>query len=158
MALKTRREEHGRRRRRSGFTLMESMMAAGILLVIVLAVTSAITAGQQNAYEAHQRIAASLAAEELMGRLVTEPWDDLSAWNGYTETVGTMTDIDGQPMPTSFDMIGRQVQVTTTLKTLSGLGVNIRGRTVVVRAFNDEGRILADLGRFVPEPPPEPEP
>jgi Tfp pilus assembly protein PilV len=137
---------------------MESMMAAGILLVIVLAVTSAITAGQQNAYEAHQRIAATLAAEELMGRLITEPWDDLSAWNGYTEPVGTMTDIDGQPMPASFKMIGRQAEVTTTLKTISGLGVNVRGRTVDVRAFNAEGRILADLIRFVPEPPPEPEP
>jgi hypothetical protein len=137
---------------------MESMMAAGILLVIVLAVTSAITAGQQNAYEAHQRIAASLAAEELMGRLVTEPWDDLSAWNGFTEPVGTLTDIDGQPMPSSFDMIGRQAEVTTTLKTISELGVNIRGRTVVIRAFNGEGRILADITRFVPEPPSEPEP
>jgi hypothetical protein len=136
---------------------MEAMMAAGILLVIVVAVTSAITAGQQNAYEAHQRIAATLAAEELMGRLVTEPWDDLSGWNGYTEPVGTMTDIEGQPMPPSFDMIGRQTEVTTTLKTISGLGVNIRGRTVVVRAFNAEGRILSDLTRFVPEPP-EPQP
>lgn len=127
-------------------------MAAGILLVIVLAVTSAITAGQQNAYEAHQRIAATLAAEELMGRLVTEPWDDLSAWSGYTEAVGTMTDIDGQPMPASFGMIGRQAEVTTTLKTISGLGVNIRGRTVTVRSFDTDGRILASVTRFVPEP------
>jgi len=127
-------------------------MAAGILLVIVVAVTSAITAGQQNAFEAHQRIAATLAAEELMGRLGTEPWDNLSGWNGYTEPVGTMTDIGGQPMPLSFNMVGRQAEVTTTLKTLSGLGVNIRGRTVVIRAFDADGRILASVSRFVPEP------
>jgi hypothetical protein len=131
---------------------MESLMAAGILLVIVVAVTSAITAGQQNAFEAHQRIAATLAAEELMGRLGTEPWDNLSGWNGYTEPVGTMTDIGGQPMPLSFNMVGRQAEVTTTLKTLSGLGVNIRGRTVVIRAFDADGRILASVTRFVPEP------
>ena len=137
---------------------MESMMAAGILLVIVLAVTSAITAGQQNAYEAHQRIAATLAAEDLMGRLVTKAWDDLSAWNGYTEPVGTMTDVDGQPMPASFEMVGRQAEVTTTIKSISGLGVNIRGRTVMVRSFDADGRILTTVSRFVPEPPPEPEP
>ena len=60
------RKEPGNRRSRRGFTLMESLMASGILLVIVVAVTSAITAGQQHAYEAHLRIAASLAAEELL--------------------------------------------------------------------------------------------
>lgn len=150
--MKAHRRKLGQRRQRNGFTLMESLMAAGILLVIVVAVTSAITAGQQNAFEAHQRIAATLAAEELMGRLGTEPWDNLSGWNGYTEPVGTMTDIGGQPMPLSFNMVGRQAEVTTTLKTLSGLGVNIRGRTVVVRAFDADGRILASVTRFVPEP------
>jgi len=150
--VKAHRRKLGQRRQRNGFTLMESLMAAGILLVIVVAVTSAITAGQQNAFEAHQRIAATLAAEELMGRLGTEPWDNLSGWNGYTEPVGTMTDIGGQPMPLSFNMVGRQAEVTTTLKTLSGLGVNIRGRTVVVRAFDADGRILASVTRFVPEP------
>jgi prepilin-type N-terminal cleavage/methylation domain-containing protein len=150
--VKAHRRKLGQRRQRNGFTLMESLMAAGILLVIVVAVTSAITAGQQNAFEAHQRIAATLAAEDLMGRLGTEPWDNLSAWNGYTEPVGTMTDIDGQPMPASFNMVGRQAEVTTTLKTLSGLGVNIRGRTVVIRAFDADGRILASISRFVPEP------
>ena len=150
--MKAHRRKLGQRRQRNGFTLMESLMAAGILLGIVVAVTSAITAGQQNAFEAHQRIAATLAAEELMGRLGTEPWDNLSGWNGYTEPVGTMTDIGGQPMPLSFNMVGRQAEVTTTLKTLSGLGVNIRGRTVVIRAFDADGRILASVTRFVPEP------
>ena len=135
-----------------GFTLMEALMASGILLVIVVAVTSAITAGPQHAIEAQQRIAASIAAEELMGRLITLPYADLSAWNGYTEAVGGMTDMRSDPLPVSFDMVGRDVNVSTTIKTLGGLGVIVQGRTVTVRAFNTEGRVLVSLTRFIPEP------
>ncbi len=135
-----------------GFTLIESLMASGILLVIVVAVTSAITAGQQHAFEAHQRIAATLAAEELMGRLTTETYTNLAAWDGYTEAVGAMTDQAGRQMPTSFAAVGREVDVTTTLRTLNGLGVNILGRTVQVRTFDRDDRTLAELTRYIPEP------
>jgi hypothetical protein len=131
---------------------MEALMASGILLVIVVAVTSAITAGQQHAFEAHQRIAASIAAEELMGRMVTLDYDDLSAWNGYTEAAGAMTDMAGDPLPVSFDMVGRDVRVVTTIKNLGSLGVLVQGRTVTVRAFTVEGRVLSSLSRFIPEP------
>lgn len=127
-------------------------MAAGILLAVVVSVTSAITAGQQNAYEAHQRIAASLAAEELMSRLTAEPYVDLPKWHGYAEAVGEMRDAQGNLLPGSLSMIGREVQVTTTLKTVPGPEVRIRGRDVRVRAFNEQGRILADFSRFTPEP------
>lgn len=127
-------------------------MAAGILLVVLVSVTSAITAGQQSAYEAHQRIAASLAAEELMSRLTAEPYDKLPEWNGHTEAVGAMTDVDGNLLSVSLAMIGRDVQVRTALRTVPGPDVRIRGREVRVRAFNDHGRILADLTRFTPEP------
>jgi Tfp pilus assembly protein PilV len=138
---------------RRGFTLMEALMASGILLAVVIAVTSAITAGQQNAYEAHQRIAATLATEDLLGRLLVENYANLPTWSGYSEAVGEMTDGSGNPMPSSFDMIGRDVQVTTDLKTVSALAVNVRGRTVRVRAFDADARILAELSRFIPEPP-----
>lgn len=131
---------------------MESLMAAGLLLTIVVAVTSAITAGQQHAYEAHRKIAATLATEELMGRLMAEPYDDLASWNGYTEPVGTMTDMAGSTMPESFDMIGRVVQVVTTLEDLEEIGVRVQGRTVRVSSIDSNGRVLAELTRFVPEP------
>ena len=137
---------------RRAFTLMEALMASGILLGIVVAVTSAITAGQQHAYEAHRRIAATLATEELMGRLITIPHDDLAGWNGYTEPVGAMTDMSGAPMPGSFGMVGRSVQVATSLESFEDLEVIVRGFTVQVRAFGSEGRTLAQLTRFIPEP------
>ncbi|UCD75597.1 MAG: hypothetical protein JSV91_01520 [Phycisphaerales bacterium] len=127
-------------------------MATGILLGIVVAVTSAITAGQQHAYEAHRRIAATLAAEELMGRLVAAPYDTLITWNGYTENVGKMRDLHNQPLPESFDMVGRDVVVVTSLEDFDDLGVHVQGRTVQVRAFGADGRTLAQLTRFIPEP------
>jgi type II secretory pathway pseudopilin PulG len=145
--LQSRRGGH-----RRGFTLLEALMAAGILLVVVVSVTSAIAAGQQNAYEAHQRIAATLAAEELISRLAAETYDNLPTWDGHTEAAGDMTDMDGNLLPASFAMIGRDVRVTTALKTVPGPDVRIRGRVVRVRAFNEHGRVLSELSRFTPEP------
>ncbi|MHC5024481.1 MAG: type IV pilus modification PilV family protein [Planctomycetota bacterium] len=138
---------------RRGFTLMEALMAASILLAVVLSVTTLITAGQQHAYEAHSRIAGTLAAEELLDRLSVENYAALSTWNGYTEAVGTMTDADGAPMPPTFAMVGRDVTVTTVMVDISSLGVLVRGAEVQVRTFDDGGRVLADVVRFIPEPP-----
>lgn len=127
-------------------------MATGLLLMVVVSVTSAITAGQQHAYEAHQKIAASLVAEELMGRVAADDYDQLLTWNGHTEAVGDMTDMAGSPMPSALQMVGRDVRVTIGLQTISGMDVRVRGATVTVRAFNGEGRTLASISRFVPEP------
>ncbi len=127
-------------------------MAAGLLLIVVIAVTTAISAGQQHAYEAHQRIAASLVAEELMGRIAAEPYDRIITWDGFVEQVGEITDMHGESMPSSLQMVGRDANVTIGLETITGLDVRVRGSTVVVRAFNAEGRVLASITRFVPEP------
>ena len=137
---------------RRAFTLIEALMATGLLLVVVVAVSTAITAGQQQAYEAHQRIAASLAAEELMGRIATEDYASLPTWNGHTENVGELTDMDGSATTSSLQMVGRDVRVTIGLKTLNGLDVRVRGATITVRSFNNQGRTLATITRFVPEP------
>jgi len=139
---------------RRGFTLLESLMATGILLAVVVSVSSAITAGQQSAYEAQQRIAATLAAEELMGRLITLPYDQLAGWHGHTEAVGAMTDCDGNALPGGMAMVGRNVRVTTALQSLGGgaLDVRVQGRLVQVVSFNAEGRELTELRRFIPEP------
>jgi hypothetical protein len=137
---------------RRGYTLLEALMASGILLGAVIAVSSAITAGQQNAWEAQQRIAGNLAAEELMGRLLAEPYQTLGDWHGYTEPVGTMTDLGGAHLPGGFDGVGRTVEVISLLEELPGLNVRVQGREITVRAFDTDARTLADLTRFVPEP------
>lgn len=127
-------------------------MAAGLLLTIIVAVTSAVSAGQQNARTAHERIAGTLAAEELMSRLATEPWDDLAKWDGYHEDAGAMVDELGVPYPDTFHMVGREVDVATTLQSVGALKINVRGRSVTVRAFNLDGATLVQLTRFIPEP------
>ena len=128
-------------------------MASGILLAVVVSVTAAITAGQQNSQEAHQRIVAAMAAEELLGRVTSDDYSHMTTWNGRTEAVGQMNDMKGNRMPEAFAAIGRQVWVTTSTVTLStSLGVTVRGATVRVAAFNAAGRTLTDISRFVPEP------
>ncbi len=129
-------------------------MAVSILLVVVVSVTAAVTAGQQHAFEAHQRIGGTLAAEALLARLLREDYDALGAFDGYTEPVGSMVDAGGQPLPENLVTLGREVQVTTSLKSLPGLGIEVSGRTVRVRAFNADGRTLAEVSRFIPEPQP----
>ncbi|MEM7228250.1 MAG: hypothetical protein AAF432_05465 [Planctomycetota bacterium] len=144
---------HQRRpRHRRGYTLLESLMAAGILLGIVVAITSAITAGQQHALEAHMRIAGALAAEDLLSRMTAVSYDDILAWNGYTESAGTMTDVHGQSMPDMFNNIGRSVAVSTDLKNFAELGVKVRGRTIRVHSFDRQNRTLSEIYHFVPEP------
>lgn len=137
---------------RRGLTLMEALMASGILLMVVVAVTSAITAGQQQSYEAQQRIAASLAVDDLTGRLAIADYSTLPTFHNYTEAVGGMLDMNGQPMPELFATIGRKVTVKTSLRELNDINVKVRGRDVRVQAFDKTGRVLADVSTFVPEP------
>jgi hypothetical protein len=51
-------------------------------------------------------------------------------------------------------MVGRNVRVTTSMKHIANLDVDIRGRNVRVRSVNAEGRMLVELNRFIPEPQP----
>ncbi len=127
-------------------------MASGILLAVVVSVTAAITAGQQNSYEAQQRIAGALAAEELLGRLIVAEYSTLPTYHGQTENVGAMLDMNAQPMPELYGAIGRVVTVTTVLQNLSSMNVKVRGREVAVQTFDGNGRTLAEVRTFVPEP------
>lgn len=138
--------------RRRGFTLLEAIIASTILLGIVTAVTGAIVAGQQNSLAARERIAATFAAEALMGRILSANYDQIAGWHGHREEPGEMLDETNQPMPPSFGTIGRTVEVETTLNAVEPLGVYIRGRTVTVRAFNATGDVLVELNRFIVEP------
>ena len=124
------------------------------MFIVVTAITTAVTAGQQHAMEARERIAGALVAEELIGRLRTAAYADLPGWDGYREEVGAMINFDGKSMPESVSMIGREVAVTTALEEIAPIGVNIRGRFVTVRAFNFDGRAVAELECFIPEPRP----
>ena len=121
-------------------------MASAILSAAVLAVTWAITAGQQHAYEAQQRIAATLAAEQLIGEILRDDYGQLKAnWHGAIDMPGSL--------PDPFEMIGRTAMVSDPIiETLPLPNVDVRGRTVTVQAFDPRWRTLAEIAHFVPEP------
>lgn len=131
-------------------------MASGILFAVVVSVTMAMTSGQQHAREAQQRIAGTLAAEELMGRVAMTDYTDLnSTWSGSTESPGDMVDGDGEPFPAQFDGVGREISMTSEQNVLTGyLGIRLRGRLVTVRAFDENNRTLAKLERLFVRPRP----
>ena len=129
-------------------------MASTILLGVVTAVTTTITAGQQHAFEAQVRVSATLAAEALLGRVLTEDYDDIDDWDGYIEAPGAMVDEHDNPMPDTFGMIGREVTVTESLINITPPNVNFYGQTITVRAFDNSGRELIELTHCVAEPNP----
>lgn len=137
--------------RQYGFTLIESLMACGILLIIVIAVTSAVTAGQAHAFHAQQRIAGTLAAEEWMGRLEVLEYHALATMHEVEEP-GTMLDAQGESFPESFRGVGREAWVNASYVSTSSPRVRINGMLIRVRAFDTEDRTLAEIRRFIPEP------
>jgi len=137
---------------RRGIALLEVMIAVGILTFAVTAITSAIVAGQQQSLEAREKIVASVAAESLLSRITQVPWETIDSWDGYTEDVGTITDPTGVAVGGDWDRIGRIVTVIAGEVQITPIEVFIVGRTITVSSFTKDGRTLATIERFVPEP------
>lgn len=129
---------------RRGFTLIEALLAAGILAGAVVVVTWAVTAGQQQALYAKVQISAAMAAEDLMGQILVNNYDDLEwDWNGHYEQIssprGTLT-VD--------------VTVANMLKDLPGLDVRVDGLDVAITVSDEQGRLIAQTCQFIPDPTP----
>ena len=137
-----------------GIALLEVMIAVGILTFAVTAITSAIVAGQQQSLEAREKIVASVAAESLLSRITQVPWETIDSWDGYTEDVGTITDPTGVAVGGDWDRIGRIVTVIAGEVQITPIEVFIVGRIITVSSFTKDGRTLATIERFVPEPQP----
>jgi hypothetical protein len=137
---------------RRGIALLEVMIAVGILTFAVASITSAIVAGQQQAMEAREKIVGSVAAESLLSQITQVPWETIDSWHGYVEDIGTITDPTGAPLLGDWNEIGRKVTVIADEVQVAPLEVFIVGRTVTVSSFTQDGRVLATIDRFVPEP------
>jgi hypothetical protein len=127
-------------------------MATSILVGVVFAVTMAITAGQQHSIEARKNIAAALAAEELLGKMVATPYNQLNQFNGLSEEDGNLIAIDGNALPASFDGLARYATVSAMSLSVDDLGVVIQGKMLTVWIEDKKQRSLIELTRFVPEP------
>jgi len=151
--MNSRRSPHTSPAGRRGFTLIEALLASSILLGIVTAVTSAVLAGQQHAFEAQQQIMATYAAESLLARVsMVESTDDVIAWDGFTEAVGEMLDDAGDPMPPLYASLGRRVDVVAESVSLKTPDVSVPGQTVGVECFDASGRVIVRVERFMLEP------
>lgn len=134
-----------------GFTLLESLIAASLLVMVVLAVITGVTTAQQVSFEGQKRILGAMAADDLMGELVTLPYADLKDRDGWKQAPGAMTTLDGQAYPTTNWAVGRSVSVQEEIKTEPALGVSIKGLRVIVTA-QDADQDLLSIEMFVPEP------
>jgi hypothetical protein len=137
--------------RRRALTLIESLIASAILLMSVLALTSALAAGQAAAIEEQKLLLGSLAVDDLLSELWSEDYDDLLDYDGVVDSVGAMQTLDGEDYPDAFWMIGRRVEVETRDIKVESAGVIVRGRLITVTAF-DADRDLVSAELFVAEP------
>ncbi|MGD9693059.1 MAG: prepilin-type N-terminal cleavage/methylation domain-containing protein [Phycisphaerales bacterium] len=139
-------------RRRRAFTLIEAMVAVSVLSLSVLALSSAVAAGQQASLEGQKLMLGSLAVSDMMSELSSVPYNTLTSYHGRKEAAGQIQTIDGVKYPSTYWSIGRQVSVTSTRFSDPGMGVEFGGVTITVRAVDAEGRTVASAERFVPEP------
>ncbi|MDP6601970.1 MAG: hypothetical protein QGH76_06700 [Phycisphaerales bacterium] len=139
---------------RRGFTLLEAMLAVGLLTLAVASVTSAIVAAQQQSIEARRQIVASISSESLMARVASEPWDSLPNWDGYGEEGSDLLDPWGNAMQGDWAALQHTVSIKDAEIEVPELEVMVAGRSVTVVASLHDGRALATLERFIPEPQP----
>ena len=143
---------HSIKRPVRGVALLEVMIAVGLLTLAVSSITQAIVAAQQQNLEVRERIVASIAAESLLAQIGETSWENLSAWNGYREEVGTLTDPTGIALEGDWKQVGREVAITSAEIFIDELQVFITGKTITVIAFTKNGRELVNLERFIAEP------
>lgn len=148
--MQTRRPT-SRRRDRRAFSLLEAMIACVVLGISVLALCSAIAAGQRTSIDGQKRVLAAMAANDLLSELSAEPYADLDKHNGRAENVGELATLDAAEYPVTYWLIGRRLLVEEQIIEDEDLGVAIRGRRLVVTAFDDE-RDLLSVERFIAEP------
>ena len=141
-----------RPRVRRGLTLIESLMAAVLLVTVVTAVLGALSAGHQHAIEAKRLVTASLAAEQLMARIASSPYQSIGGWDGWSEDPGDAHGADAEPMPSIFNLIGRRVFIANSQHSIEQLQVVVQGVTVTIESYDTSGRVLTRLTRFIPEP------
>jgi len=143
------------RSRRRGVSLVESIIGAAVLAMAVVAVFSAISAGTAHAEESARRIAATMAAEELLARVLVQRGSLLDGWDGYQESHGNLVDQAGRPLPQAQQRVSRSVEVTTELQHLPGFEP-IEGRRVRVDTFGAKDQPLVSISEWVADEEPSP--
>ncbi|MHC4976496.1 MAG: hypothetical protein ACYTF7_07800 [Planctomycetota bacterium] len=138
--------------RRNAFTLLEALAASAVLALVVLAVGAAVSSGQITTMKGTSAILASMAADDLMNELVALPYDDLVAYNGYSQPAGSLVSLQGTPYPPTYHNISRRAETFEHIVQDVDTGVRMRGTTIRVTVTAD-GRTALVVQTFVAEPP-----
>lgn len=137
---------------RRGLTLVESVIATAVLAVAITGIFSALAAGTAHAGASADDLAASMAAEDLLDRVLhdcdrrgIDPLD----WNGHQEMPGELVDAQGRPILGGAARVGRQILVEESIRRI-GDGPRIEGRMLQVIAVDRTGRRLGSVERWIP--------
>ena len=135
-----------------GFSLLEAVIAMVILAMTFTTIASAIGAGSGSARETRNQVMATLAAEELLSELLSEPWVALSVRNGYRESTGQSRAPDGRIEKDRAELL-RVVEVVDETRHLEPIGMDIDGRVIRIHVEDRSSRTIISLERFIPKPP-----
>ena len=132
-----------------GLTLVESVIATAVLAVAITAVFGALAAGTVHASQSADELAATVAVEDLMARILADDPAEVRRWHGHEESPGELVDADGTPLAGGVARVGRRVRVDRVARRLDG-GPTIDGWLVSVEAFDPAGASLGVGERWMP--------
>jgi prepilin-type N-terminal cleavage/methylation domain-containing protein len=132
--------DHQRPRR--GLTLIESVIATAVLAVAITPLYGARA----------DELASTIAAEDLMTRILADDPARIEQWDGYEEAAGALVDADGAALAGGIARVGRRATVDRLERRL-GDGPRIRGWNVLVEAIDASGEPLGGIERWIPDVP-----
>ncbi len=106
-------------------------------------------AGTVHVTQSANEIAATVAVEDLMNRILADDPARIPTWDGHEESVGSLVDADGTPLAGGVLRVGRRATVDRTEQRLEN-GPRIVGWTVRVEAIDREGHTLGTIERWTP--------
>ena len=133
-----------------GLTLVESVIATAVLAVAITAVFGALAAGTVHASRSADELAANVAVEGLMTRILADVDGDLMDWDGHEELPGELVDAGGTPLAGGTARVGRRVRVERTSRRLDG-GPSVDGWSIEIEAFDATGASLGSGIRWISE-------
>ena len=134
-------------------TLLEALIASAILLMAVLALTTAIAAGQAASIASQRLFLGAMLVDDLLSELSGVPHADLDNYDELDQPPGAIQTLDAGNYPDLYWGIGRRVEVLAVNIKEPATGVIVRGRAVTVTAYDERGE-LCSATVFLTEPAP----
>lgn len=158
---------------RRAFTAFEALLATTILALVSIAVSSALTAGRQESRAAQNSVYGAQLARAMMDEILRfvpsnssktvdsneyfrrnggTSMNNLGAYNGYTDGVGTsitsIVDIAGNAYPAAYQNFTRTVTISATTLQPNGWALSDPGSLITI-TVTQNGQTVATLQRYI---------